>query len=177
MNINEEIFYFINHDLANPFLDWIMPIFTDFGGSFTLLVVCILAVVITRYMKKEKAYETAKMCLFALVFCGVITLTLKMTLHEPRPYMVLDSVRQLTVPIDPNSFPSGHTSSIFSIVTVLVKKIWDEKLIVCLLIVYAAFIGFSRVYIGTHFPLDIVAGAAIGIVSGVVVLKLKKLVI
>lgn len=113
------------------------------------------------------------MCLYALIIAGIIAAALKLMVHEPRPFTVLDNVRQLVVPTEPNSFPSGHTASTWSIVTVLVKTLNNHRIIVCLLILFGFMIAFSRVYSGVHYPMDVVAGAVVGILSGIVVLKLK----
>ena len=93
----------------------------------------------------------------------------------PRPGAVLDpaiytSVGELS---HYNSLPSGHTLSIFAMMTVFLlvlipspqnKKhlsLWGLGMLV------AAFIGISRVAVGVHWPLDIVAGAALGYLAGV----------
>jgi undecaprenyl-diphosphatase len=174
MSLNIDLFYFINNGLANPFFDAIMPILCDCGGFVTLLVLCILAILVLRYYKKEKYLEIAKMCLYALVLSGIIAACLKLTYHSPRPFTVLEHVRQLVVPTEPNSFPSGHSSSSMSVVTVLVWCLRDNKILITLLIAFAVLVAFSRVYVGVHYPFDVFVGALVGVVSGVVVLKLKN---
>ncbi|WP_405275723.1 phosphatase PAP2 family protein [Methanobrevibacter sp.] len=174
MNLNIDLFYFINNDLANPLFDVIMPHLSDCGGFVTLLVLCILAILVLRYYKKEKYLEIAKMCFYALVLSGIIAACLKLTYHSPRPFTVLEHVRQLVVPTEPNSFPSGHSSSSMSVVTVLVWCLRDNKILITLLIAFALLVAFSRVYVGVHYPFDVFVGALVGVVSGVVVLKLKN---
>lgn len=174
MNLNIDLFYFINNDLANPLFDVIMPHLSDCGGFVTLLVLCILAILVLRHYKKEKYLEIAKMCLYALVLSGIIAACLKLTYHSPRPFTVLEHVRQLVVPTEPNSFPSGHSSSSMSVVTVLVWCLRDNKILITLLIAFALLVAFSRVYVGVHYPFDVFVGALVGVVSGVVVLKLKN---
>lgn len=174
MSLNIDLFYFINNGLANPFFDAIMPILCDCGGFVTLLALCILAILVLKYyLKNEKYLKIAKMCLYALVLSGIIAACLKLAYQSPRPFMQLEHVRQLVVPTEPNSFPSGHTSSSVSVVTVLVWCLRDKKILITLLIAFAILIAFARVYVGVHYPFDVVVGAAVGVVSGVVVLKLK----
>lgn len=139
-----------------------------------MLALCILALLITRYYHKDKYFEIAKLCLIALLLSAIIAAGLKLLYQSPRPYVVLEHVHQLAQPTEPNSFPSGHTSSTLSVVTVLVYKLRENKGIVVLLILFALLIGFSRIYIGLHFPLDVVVGAVIGIISGLAVLKYFK---
>lgn len=173
MNLNVDLFYLINNDLANPIFDAIMPHLSDCGGFATLLALCILAILVLRHYKKERYLEIAKMCLYALVLSGIIAACLKLTFTSPRPFAVLEHVRQLTIPTEPNSFPSGHTSSTMSAVTVLVWMLRENRTVVCLLIAFALLIAFSRIYVGVHFPFDVLVGAVVGVVSGVVVLKVK----
>ena len=174
MNLNVDLFYFINNDLANPLFDAVMPYLTNCGGFVTLLAVCVLAVLIFRYYKKERYLEIAKLCLYALIVSGVIAACLKLLYQSPRPFTVLENVRQLTIPSEPNSFPSGHASSTFSVVSVLVWILKENLIIVLLLVLFALLIAFSRVYIGVHYPFDVLVGALVGVISGAVILKWKS---
>lgn len=174
MNINIDLFYLINNGLQNPFFDAVMPGLSDVGGFVGLLALCILAILLAKYLKKDNYLKIAKTCLYALVLAGIIAGCLKLAFHSPRPFTVLDHVRQLTIPTEPNSFPSGHTASTLSIITVLVWMLRENKTLVILLLMFAFLVGFSRIYVGVHYPLDVLTGAAVGIISGVVVLKVKK---
>lgn len=174
MSLNIDIFHFINTNLANPVFDVIMPPLSNCGGFITLLAASILAVLVMRYLKNEKYQKIAWMCLYALLLAGIIAAVLKLTFHSPRPYTVLENVRQLTVPSEPNSFPSGHAASTFSVVTVLLHFLKNNPVFTVLLILFALSIAFSRVYIGVHFPSDVLAGAIAGAVAGVVVVKFKS---
>ena len=174
MSLNIDAFYFINNDLQNPVFDAIMPGLSNIGGFVSLLALCILAVIITMYLKYDKYFEIAKLCLFSLVLAGIIAACLKLAFHSPRPFTVLSNVHQLTIPSEPNSFPSGHTASTLSVITVLVWKLRENKLVVCLMVVFAFLISFSRIYVGVHFPFDVLVGATAGILSGIIVLKLEN---
>lgn len=71
-----------------------------------------------------------------------------------------------------HSFPSGHAASSFACAVVLAsfapRLRWP-------LFVLAALIAFSRAYVGVHFPLDVLVGAGVGILLGIVTLRLKRL--
>ena len=139
-----------------------------------MFVLCVLAILVLRHYKRERYLEIAKMCLYALVLSGIIAACLKLAYHSPRPFTVLENVRQLTIPTEPNSFPSGHTSSTMSVVSVLVWTLRENKIVVCLLVLFALLVSFSRIYVGVHYPFDVLVGAIVGVSSGAVVLKLKS---
>ena len=174
MSLNIDLFYFINNGCANPAFDVIMPHLSDCGGFVSMFVLCVLAILVLRHYKRQRYLEIAKMCLYALVLSGLIAACLKLAYHSPRPFTVLENVRQLTIPTEPNSFPSGHTSSTMSVVSVLVWTLRENKIVVCLLVLFALLVSFSRIYVGVHYPFDVLVGAIVGVSSGAVVLKLKS---
>jgi undecaprenyl-diphosphatase len=61
-----------------------------------------------------------------------------------------------------------------SVITVLVSEFRNHKLAVGLLVAFAVLVAFSRIYVGVHYPLDVIVGATVGVISGVVVLKVFK---
>jgi undecaprenyl-diphosphatase len=73
---------------------------------------------------------------------------------------------------EPLSFPSGHAAIVFAIAMAIFyfNKKWG---IVAFIV--AILVGFSRIWIGVHYPIDILAGALVGILSGIVVHLLIKL--
>lgn len=82
---------------------------------------------------------------------------------RPRPYIALESVHQLiSTSIRENwqSFPSGHTIFFFALSTGIY---FYNKKMGSLLLIISAFIGVARVFVGVHYPGDIVAGAILGV--------------
>ncbi len=89
--------------------------------------------------------------------------SLKKCFRRERPYQKLERVICMRVPSDRFSFPSGHTAAAF--VAVAVFGSFYSWLFVPLLVL-ACLIGFSRVYIGVHYPSDVTAGALLGLACG-----------
>jgi undecaprenyl-diphosphatase len=104
--------------------------------------------------------------LFALViaadlFADVAALALKVAIGRDRPPVRYAHPKALvTVPKD-GSFPSGHAATSFACATILALALprrWAPWLFLL-----AAAIGFSRIYVGVHYALDVIGGAALGI--------------
>jgi membrane-associated phospholipid phosphatase len=86
---------------------------------------------------------------------------------QPRMY----TVHVMGKPLRYHSFPSGHTNTVFAAVTALVFLYGGYA---WFLYGIAAFVGYSRVYIGAHFPLDAAAGAIIAVVIVIAVMSIFK---
>jgi undecaprenyl-diphosphatase len=88
--------------------------------------------------------------------------TVKNLVKRPRPFHRRDGPINLIVPQDVFSFPSGHTAGAFVVALSVAYCFPWLSLPACL---WAALVGFSRVYLGVHYPTDVLAGACLGILS------------
>ena len=172
--INIDIFYAINH-INSPFLDWFMPIITNFGSLIFLFLISLIIF----FFGGEKGRRVAILAILALVINYVVVTGLKYLIFEPRPFIALENVKLLVDPIGYySSFPSGHTSGFFAFAFVVGLKYRIRFLknlrLIYLLLIFGAIIGFSRIYIGVHYPLDVIVGAIIGIICAIFILKLEN---
>lgn len=182
MSVNVDLFYFFNHNFQNAIFDNIMPIVTHFGG-FKVLVVVLIVIILYAHLKGKRTLRRLTiLALIAFLCSDIVTAILKHVIREPRPFVSLDNVRLLISENDPLSFPSGHTTSTLSVVTFyvlnmkeLVKK--HYMLIDAALIIFAIVIPFSRMYVGVHYPGDVLAGAVIGIIGALIINKYKNRII
>ena len=168
-------FYLINNGFQNSFLNVLMPILTDFGSLIAWSLICVALYI----FGGRKAKKVAILGLIALFLSNVAVYFLKYIVAEPRPFLVLSHVHQLISENEIYSFPSGHTTSSFAVATVIglkyKLKVKNIKFrLIYPLLAFAAIIGFSRVYIGVHYPLDVISGALIGTIFALTVLKLEK---
>lgn len=163
-SINVDLFYFINHSLQNPLFDAIMPFVTELGSFVAMLAICIIVIILSIVFKKQTIKRIALMCLLSLLIADGIALILKNIICEPRPFITFGNVHLLVVEDDPFSFPSGHTTSTFAVVGFLVFKL-RNKLWSVILILFGIVIGFSRIYVGVHYPLDVIAGMILGVLT------------
>ena len=107
----------------------------------------------------------AALCLAGVgVLAVVIYRCLKGYLRRPRPFVLNVGIRPETTPLDQYSFPSGHT--LHATAFTLVACSYYPNL-AWLLVPFTGLVALSRVILGLHYPSDVVAGAAIGIVLAV----------
>lgn len=176
--INVNLFYFFNQSLANPFFDAVIPVLTDLGGFVFLCLFLIILVLFAKFRKMETLKRIAILALVALLLADLIAAVLKNLILEPRPFVALDNVRLLVSENDPCSFPSGHTTSTVAVVTFFVlnmKELVKKHYLIVdiLLVIFAIFIPFSRMYVGVHYPCDVLAGALLGLFGAFVVNRYK----
>lgn len=107
------------------------------------------------------------------LIAGAISRGFKTAVPLPRPAAVIDAA-QITIigaKLTAHSFPSGHTVSAFSFVVAWLALLgWRAAPLVLL----AALAGFSRVAVGAHWPVDVLAGAMVGLLGGWLGLRLSQ---
>ncbi|MDQ6788392.1 MAG: phosphatase PAP2 family protein [Acidobacteriota bacterium] len=151
------------HATATPMLTEAMKIFTFLGSTVFLAGLFVVVAAALYYLKRKRA-----LVLFTIAMVGeVILLTaLKASFHRARP----DPFFEYALPSS-FSFPSGHSLSSFcfyGILAWLVTARMENRNLKILVWMLAAalvlLIGLSRVYLGVHYPSDVLAGYAAGLV-------------
>jgi undecaprenyl-diphosphatase len=111
--------------------------------------------------------ETGLRMLAAGVIGLVIYKLLKSSTTRPRPYRVLLGIRAGIAPLDAFSFPSGHTLHAVAFTLVAISQF---PALAPALVPFTLLVALSRVVLGLHYPSDVLAGAAIGVLVAQVVL-------
>lgn len=111
--------------------------------------------------------------LAAEVVLGTLTLwllveTTKTLTDRARPFLALEQSRVIGWRERGRSFPSGHTAQTFFLVALLVHQFQLGLGAAIALYALAGLVGFTRVYVGAHYPRDVIAGAILGTVWGVI---------
>lgn len=155
-----EVLNWIAAHFHAPVLDAIFPWITHLGAAGLIWIV--LAVVLL-CVPGQRAYgvQVALALLFSLLICNLI---LKNAVGRIRPYELAGITELLVDPPWDASFPSGHTAAGIASATVLLlnrhRLRWPA-------LVLAVLIALSRLYLYVHFPTDVLAGALIGVLCGV----------
>ena len=167
INIDRSLFIFINQIISNNLFDNIMPIITDWDKTIIGRIIILLTVVIFFWKGGSKGRFIIVLLIATIILSDVLnSQVLKNIFLRPRPCHVIDGAYaiqnvHLLVPCGKGySFPSSHAVNNFALATVLTmvyKKAW------WIFGMFATLIGFSRIYVGVHYPADVVVGAFIGI--------------
>lgn len=118
----------------------------------------------------DNALSTAGSIIVAEGFTAV----LKQVTHRERPYLAHPGlIYGKSNPTD-YSFPSGHASTVFALATSLSLS-FPKWYVIAPSFAYASAVGYSRMYLGVHYPSDVLAGALVGAGSSLLTFKLQRL--
>ncbi len=167
--LDESLFRAINLAGTNAVLDSLMAFVSAIALPYVLPF---LAFPLWWKGRRELAFDL----LVLLVVVIVVTEALKYAVGRPRPCDVLPAVNLLTpsacaAEADP-AFPSGHASRIFAVAALLSLAFkWSVRLGS---FAVAVLTGLSRIYLGVHWPSDVLGGAALGVVLAVAFVLLAR---
>ncbi len=166
-NIDAQILLFIQQYIRQDMMNWFWKGITFLGDAGWFWIV--LGVVLLIPKKTRKAGTTA---LLALIIGSIVTnLALKTAVARVRPYDAVEGLVPLVKKLRDYSFPSGHTCASFSCAVVYYKMYPDIKGKGAM--VLAVLIGLSRLYVGVHYPTDVLGGAIVGWLSAILALQIS----
>ncbi len=167
---DQQLFQLINETLHNSFAFTFFSAITNVAdiAVFFLTVFFIYALISKTKAKTTKIIFNVLTPVF-IVF--VITIVLKLIFQRPGPEAFVRPWPEFSPFPWHYAFPSGHTSRAFAFAAVLGQQfpMWRWPLLSA-----AGLIGFSRIYIGAHYPVDVIAGALLGVLVVFLFKKLRK---
>jgi undecaprenyl-diphosphatase len=135
----------------------------------TYVTVSIFVILLFFYIKsRKKTLLNSFLVLLSIVLSsGVITFFLKELFSRERPFHTYEEITKLSQ-AGSMSFPSGHTAEAFAIAFGL-SFLFPNKKIVIPIFIWASLVGYSRMALGVHYPLDVIAGILLSLVVSILV--------
>lgn len=159
-DLDGQFLLWIQDNIRNDILTPIVKIITFLGNAGLLVIAATLTLMII-----PKTRKLGLLCAAALIVNTILcNLILKNAVGRIRPYEVIDGLKLIVGKQSDWSFPSGHASSGFTMGTVM----WREtpRKIGIPVLILALLIALSRLYVGVHYPTDVICGIILGTMVG-----------
>ncbi|MEH7248010.1 phosphatase PAP2 family protein [Neobacillus niacini] len=154
-----KVFQEINSHFDKKFINLFFRTITNIGGAFFISAATLLLIILSSGQIRLAAISSA----LSLALSHIPVQLVKKLFPRKRPYLLMETTKILPNPLKDHSFPSGHTTAVFS---VIIPFILLAPLLAILLIPLGICVGISRIYLGLHYPSDVIAGGILGACFG-----------
>lgn len=154
------IFTLFNKRGYPKWLDRLMWLATQLGNMLAALLIATLLFILDY---RRMAFEI----IFGTLLLWLLVETIKALADRDRPFRLLEKTRIIGWKEFGHSFPSGHTTQIFFLATLFIHRFQLGVGVSIALYTVAALVGFTRIYVGAHYPRDVVAGVVLGSLWGI----------
>lgn len=160
------LFFFINKGMENKVLDLLMPFITS-----KAYIIVIPFLVLFFVKEKKKAFIIIALSFISVLFSDGLSNLLKHLIGRARPCNTLEGVHLLVGCTSSFSMPSNHASNAIAFA---IPFFLSRNRLRHLFLSLSLLICFSRVYVGVHYPLDVLVGLVVGILSSLGVITIFK---
>ena len=158
--LDTQVFMLFNMRGYPQWLDRFMWLVTQLGNMLTAFIAAFLLYILS-YRR------LAIVIIFGTLTLWLLVETIKALANRDRPFLTLDKTRVIGWREKGDSFPSGHTTQIFFLITLFILHFQLGMTESIALYAVAALVGFTRIYVGAHYPRDVIAGMVLGSVWGI----------
>ncbi|MTH54475.1 phosphatase PAP2 family protein [Bacillus mangrovi] len=159
------LFRSLNRHFDRRFLNLYFRNITHAGGATLTIMMCLALIVFTQGPVRWVAAASA----VSLAISHIPVAFVKKMYPRKRPYLALLETKCPANPLEDHSFPSGHTTAIFS---VIIPFLLFMPGLAVLLIPLGVSVGLSRIYLGLHYPSDVLAGCLLGTSTSILIFSI-----
>jgi membrane-associated phospholipid phosphatase len=158
--LDARVFTLFNMRGYPRWLDQLMWLATQLGNMLTAFIAAILLFALNyRRLSIEIVFGTLTLWILVEI--------IKWLVDRDRPFLVIENTRIIGWRASGVSFPSGHTSQIFFLAMLFIHHFQPGLVVSVFLYSIAVLVGFTRIYVGAHYPRDVIAGVVLGSAWGI----------
>ncbi len=168
LKLDGDILLWIQDNLRAGWLDPIMKFITYLANGGALWIgICVLLLI----LKKTRTTGLVCSCSLAATFL-INNIILKNIIARTRPYEVVEGLNRIIGAQSDYSFPSGHSGASFAVAVVMFMEMPKKYGVPAL--IAAMLIALSRLYVGVHYPSDVIAGIFTGTLYAVITVTIYR---
>ena len=161
-NFEVNFLFYLQEHVRTEWLTYIMKFFSFLGDAGILAIITCFVLLIIK--KTRVTGITASLSL--VINTIIVNIIIKPLAARPRPYDTFENLTILVRPLRDYSFPSGHSSASFAVAAVMLMLMPKKYGIPAVIV--ASLIAFSRLYVGVHYPTDVLTGILIGFITALI---------